>query len=81
MITMIFLTTEASAISGYCTLPGGSDWLVVIPGAVGGCWAAVADAGDWCLGCGCGGCQEQAQRFVTAHAAVYNLFKLGRHLV
>jgi putative transposase len=24
---------------------------------------------------------RQAQRFVTAHAAVYNLFNLGRHLV
>ena len=23
----------------------------------------------------------QAQRFVTAHAAVHNLFNLGRHLV
>jgi len=23
----------------------------------------------------------QAQRFVTAHAAIYNLFNLGRHLV
>ena len=23
----------------------------------------------------------QAQRFVSAHAAVYNLFNLGRHLV
>ena len=24
---------------------------------------------------------EQAQRFLNAHAAVYNLFNLGRHLV
>ena len=24
---------------------------------------------------------EQAQRFLSAHAAVYNLFNLGRHLV
>lgn len=24
---------------------------------------------------------EQAQRFLGAHAAVYNLFNLGRHLV
>ncbi|MFT6056894.1 MAG: hypothetical protein ACJAS2_001172 [Pseudohongiellaceae bacterium] len=24
---------------------------------------------------------EQAQRFINAHAAVYNLFNLGRHLV
>ena len=24
---------------------------------------------------------HQAQRFLTAHAAVYNLFNLGRHLV
>lgn len=24
---------------------------------------------------------DQAQRFVTAHAAVYNLFNLGRHLI
>ena len=24
---------------------------------------------------------RQAQRFVTAHAAVYNLFNLGRHLI
>jgi putative transposase len=25
--------------------------------------------------------ERQAQRFVTAHAAVQNLFNLGRHLV
>jgi putative transposase len=24
---------------------------------------------------------QQAQRFLSAHAAVYNLFNLGRHLV
>ena len=24
---------------------------------------------------------QQAQRFLNVHAAVYNLFKLGRHLV
>jgi putative transposase len=24
---------------------------------------------------------EQAQRFLNAHAAVYNLFNMGRHLV
>jgi putative transposase len=24
---------------------------------------------------------EQVQRFLSAHAAVYNLFNLGRHLV
>jgi hypothetical protein len=51
MITMIFLTIEAGAKPGYCSLPGGSDWLAVIPGAVGGCWAGVAEAGDGGLGC------------------------------
>jgi hypothetical protein len=46
MITMIFLTIEASAISGYGTLPGGSVWLAVVPGSVGGCWAGVAEVGN-----------------------------------
>ena len=46
MITMIFLTIGASAISGYCSLPGGSESLAVVPGAVGGCGAVIVDAGD-----------------------------------
>jgi hypothetical protein len=49
-----FLTIGASAKPSYCSLPGGSEWLAVVPGLVGAGGAGVALAGDWVLGCGCG---------------------------